>query len=488
MNPDDIARALEDARPATPEPRGWGARARRRHRNRRLGGVTAVGVTMVVSMVVLATATDLGQPAVRTTPVPADMPTVTSAPVEELVACAARVAYNETVTTVAEAVHGAFCGTVEFGSAEYVQVQLSDELVADIVAEITTTDTLLGRQPGLDPTASAGLVLMDEAGHTITLAGDPVRQFLWYPPPGTGGIHGWTPSPELASRMLAEITRDGLCTAPPGTASDGTITCAPPVGTGSPSGAATPTQVQPPIHTTTASEPTDPTRPFTSEDVETAWFDDPALAALPSSIREQISMVQDLHEAGGDELLGVEVDLAWGMADIVGINTVWTLEGRGTSSSMDYHRLLGDGMSEMVPDGWVGLEQCVAAHAEFVEKGVVGEEVPSTGMPDQPEFVALCFGGLLEARSRPVGVGTSMLSLGEDRGAQTAVELYNSLPPTEGECELAVGDWGFALYSYGDGSQYFVRVFAGCWTVHAGHDIRGGGEGFRADLWALTEG
>lgn len=217
MNPDDIARALEEVRPQTPETQGWGARVRRRNRSRRLGGVAALGASLVAAVAALAMFTQPWQPVSRTTPVPASTPTASfQQPVEELEACAARVRYVETVATIEEAVQAAFCGPASEGEdSEYVQVPLPDELVARIVAQITAVDTHWGIQPGLNPVLrTPSLVLVNAHGETITLVGEPLRGFSWYPPPGTGGLHHWTPDPAMTAQMMAEITRDGACTAP----------------------------------------------------------------------------------------------------------------------------------------------------------------------------------------------------------------------------------------------------------------------------------
>ncbi len=105
------------------------------------------------------------------------------------------------------------CGPIlnEDGSVESVQIPLSDELVSDIVDEITSQDVYVGIQPGVDVQAPS-IVLLSATGDPYTIQGTP-EMYSWYDPEPTG-MNVWTPSRELAARIYAEMTRDGTCTAP----------------------------------------------------------------------------------------------------------------------------------------------------------------------------------------------------------------------------------------------------------------------------------
>lgn len=92
-----------------------------------------------------------------------------------------------------------------------VQIALSDELVADIVDEITSQDVLVGIEPGISM-AAPSVVFLSPEGDPFTIQGSP-EGYRWYDPEPTG-LNMWQPSPGLAARIYAEMTRDGICTAP----------------------------------------------------------------------------------------------------------------------------------------------------------------------------------------------------------------------------------------------------------------------------------
>lgn len=114
---------------------------------------------------------------------------------------------------VADMTRAYACGPIanEDGSTDSVQIPLSDELVSDIVDEITSQDVYVGIQPGVDVQAPS-LVLLSATGDPYAIQGTP-EGYSWYDPEPTG-MNVWTPSRELAARIYAEMTRDGTCTAP----------------------------------------------------------------------------------------------------------------------------------------------------------------------------------------------------------------------------------------------------------------------------------
>lgn len=473
MNPDELPEALEELIPPKPSASGWGERIRRRRRNRRAGAAAAAGVAAVA---VLAAAVQLGgQPTITATPMPAD-PSTTEP-----------VATRVDPTVCAESVRGApedhgfgiedmsravVCGPVVDDPDGVVQIELSDQLAAEIVAEVTSEDRLEGFQPGIGHSAPS-LVLLSEHGDPLTLQGTPDR-YRWYPPPGEGGIHMWTPSPELAQRMWDEIAATGQCTV-----SDPTFTC-----DGQQGSAATQPVTPDPTNggDTEVGAPEEP--PFTSEDVEDAWFDDDALAELPSSVRTSVETGRegyaDMELAPGD----VDVDVEAALDDLIQIRTVVHEPGGLESGWTEYHRLLGGNESEGVFSP--AADHCFAAGQAFLEGGSIPDSVPAGGLPDNPEFVAICLTGLLQARSMPFGMGVGVIANDEAGGAQAAVDAYNALPLADAACKPKDGAWGFIVYHYGDGAEYLLQVRDNeCGSVVAGNEHRRGGDEFRVLLWEL---
>lgn len=467
------------------------------------------------------------------------------------------------------------CGPVGDGTRS-VQTELSDELVTDIVSEITAEDRMAGFLPGIGR-AAPSLVLLSEHGDPLTLQGTP-DGYRWYPPSNEGGIHMWTPSRELADRMWAEIGASGQCTVPGriasdrvpvhvydggggadavaamvahleaagfpvtdtgesvapslggpvylrasgdnrGTAlvaswsgggggemsrddnivdvvvtdeftvdaltegkqevSDGQFNC---VTTDTPA----PPQSSAPTAPSTGETTVDPgTAVLTSEQIEAAWFDDDMLAALPSSIRESVEFWRAGFLGDGGEVSDVDVSISTAGA-LLKIDTQ-VRDGKGMLSGYgEYHRLLGGGDSEEIslPE----VEICFSAGQELLRAGRP-DDVPAGGLPDIPEFVALCSPGLVDARSMPAGTGMALIAWSESREPQEAVELYNSLPAAGAGCPTRSGDWGYVVYHYGDGTEYVLQVWDDeCGSVVAGNDHRRGGDAFLAALWDLADG
>lgn len=110
-----------------------------------------------------------------------------------------------------DGVSGFICTLPDEGSGEAEQIRLSDELVADIAAEIRVTDS--GPEPGLDRSAPS-LVLLGEYGDPFTIFGTPEQGYHWYPPRNPGGMQHWIPSEGIRERMLAEIV-DAAASVPP---------------------------------------------------------------------------------------------------------------------------------------------------------------------------------------------------------------------------------------------------------------------------------
>lgn len=115
---------------------------------------------------------------------------------------------------------GAVSGFVcvdDVAGAPHQQIQLSDDLVAEIAAEIRVTDS--GEEPGLDRSAPS-LVLLGEHGDPFTIFGTPDDGYRWYPPRNQGGMQYWVPSEGIRERMLGEIARGlGPSESPTATAS-----------------------------------------------------------------------------------------------------------------------------------------------------------------------------------------------------------------------------------------------------------------------------
>lgn len=479
------------------------------------------------------------------------------------------------------------CGPVGDDPEGSLQIPLSDELAADIVAEITAEDRVAGFQPGIGRSAPS-LVLLSDHGDPLSLQGTP-DGYNWYPSSNEGGLHVWTPSRDLAARMWAEIGGSGQCTVPGRITPDqvpvqvydgggGAVAVAavvehleeagflvtdtgesitPSLGSpvylrgggesrgmdlvetwvGSGSGemsrddnivdvvvtdgftvdvlkegqpdisdgnfrcagreTAAPsdsTSVPDPGGTTAqpgypgSGEPTAFGLPLdlpTSQEIEEAWFDDDKLAVLPSSIRESVEFWQAGILEGGDEISDVDVSLSVAGA-LLKMDTQ-VLDGRGTLSGWsEYHRLLGGGESEEV--SLPAVEICFSAGEELLT-GAAPDSVPGDGLPNTPEYVALCMAGLVDARSMPAGTGMGLISWSDVEEPQQAVDLYNSLPAAGQECRTTSGDWGYIVYHYGDGSQYVLQVWDNeCGSVVAGNDHRRGGDEFLADLWGLVNG
>ena len=101
------------------------------------------------------------------------------------------------------------CGPVDGGAP--VQIPLSDDLVKEMVAELSAQDFDGGPQPGITWEAPS-LVFLSKAGDPYTILGTP-DGYYWYDPE-PGGMNLWRPSPPLAARIWDEMSRDGFCTAP----------------------------------------------------------------------------------------------------------------------------------------------------------------------------------------------------------------------------------------------------------------------------------
>lgn len=364
-----------------------------------------------------------------------------------------------------EATSGFVCLPVDDDSGEAVQIRLSDDLVADIAAEIEVTGD--GPEPGLERSAPS-LVLQNEHGDPFTIFGTPGDGYHWYPPRDAGGMQIWRPSQEIRERMLAEIDASRVVE---------------PDGPADSSSPATPDEAES-TTTTTTTDP--PTVPFTAEDVEQAWFDDAELAALPSSVRDSVEIGRESYATLGLEPGDVEVEVGSSLDDLVRIRTEVTVPGGVEPGWVEYHRLLEGNESEGVfsPAG----EHCFVTGQDFLEQGSVPDAVPEGGLPDHPEFVALCLTGLLEAKSRPLGVGTALIS-SESGGAQAAVDGYNSLPFAGAECRAKDGAWGLIVFHYGDGTEYVLQIRDNsCGSIVASNEHRSGGGDYLAALGELTDG
>lgn len=104
---------------------------------------------------------------------------------------------------------GYACGPVDGGVP--VQIPLSDDLVKEMVAELSAQDFNGGPEPGITWEAPS-LVFLSKAGDPYTILGTP-DGYYWYDPE-PGGMNQWRPSAQLAARIWEEMLRDGFCTAP----------------------------------------------------------------------------------------------------------------------------------------------------------------------------------------------------------------------------------------------------------------------------------
>lgn len=115
-----------------------------------------------------------------------------------------------------------------------------------------------------------------------------------------------------------------------------------------PSSAAAP--ASPRTEEPTAGEPQE--LPFTEEDLEQAWFDDGKEAELPSSIRERMA-IQKAAFPAGSEVVEADVSISQLDDDVVQLHvTIFVGDETASAGSIwtEHHRLLGDGISEALPD------------------------------------------------------------------------------------------------------------------------------------------
>ncbi len=101
------------------------------------------------------------------------------------------------------------CGPVDGGAP--VQIQLSDGLVKEMVAELGVQDSNGGPEPGISWEAP-GIVFLSTAGDPYTILGTPDGYFWYGPEPR--GMNQWRPSASLAARIWNEMSRDGICSPP----------------------------------------------------------------------------------------------------------------------------------------------------------------------------------------------------------------------------------------------------------------------------------
>lgn len=99
-------------------------------------------------------------------------------------------------------------GPVDGGAP--VQIPLSDDVVKEMVAELSAQDFNGGREQGITWEAPS-LVFLSKAGDPYTILGTP-DGYYWYDPE-PGGMNQWRPSAQLAARIWDEMSRDGFCTA-----------------------------------------------------------------------------------------------------------------------------------------------------------------------------------------------------------------------------------------------------------------------------------